>query len=369
MGLQSSVEEFLFESSESLSSHTEQFLDPEVVSDICEPCAEMTSGGKQRGSDASPVLADAPALKMTATSDKSRYSDARDLESVHEFYCCCIPFVQEKLQSFPVRVREALKKIKNNEVAPQEANPDTGDASPPHDPTQQKTFTHDEVLQELLASSLLMLSSCCIQARVTSSEPYRETVLPLASTILETVALRANQLFERQREEEGSENVTVTQEQVAASALLVRKELQDTIKDFFDNPKKEEDGEDGEAGFSGFMSVKRVKGRQESSKVTGSKDVEEMVQFLLDEAQGKKKDKTPGHSASPRSQCGHAPTRDLWHRIINFFAIPKEALDRLSDDEEEERRKSRGDRRILSPSVSPDHRSPTATCRRWFSLS
>ncbi|KAF3838896.1 hypothetical protein F7725_010664 [Dissostichus mawsoni] len=183
--------------------------------------------------------------QMTATSDESRHSDTSDLESLHEFYCCCIPFVYKKLQSFPIR--------------------------------------------ELLASSLLMLSSCCIQARVTSSEPYRETVLPLASKILETVALRANQLFERQRELEGSENVTVTEEQVAASALLVRKELQDAIKDFFDNPKKEEDGEDGEEGFSGFMSVK---GRQERSKVTGSKDVEEMVQFLLDEAQGKKKDKT-----------------------------------------------------------------------------
>ncbi|KAJ4918847.1 hypothetical protein JOQ06_019554 [Pogonophryne albipinna] len=299
----SSVEEFLFESSESLSSHTEECLDPEVMSDICEPCADMT----QRGGNAGPVLL------TDATSDKSRYSDTSDLESLHEFYCC-VPFVHKKLQSFPIRAREALKRIRNN----------------------KKTFTHDEVLQELLASSLMMLSSCCIQARVTSSEPYRETVLPLASKILEAVALRANQLFERQREVEGSENVTVTEEQVAASALLVRNELRDTIKDFFDNPKKEEDGGDGEAGFSGFMSVARVEGRQGSRKVTGSKDVEEMVQCLLDEAQGKKKDNTLGHSTSPQSQCDHAPAVDLWPRIINFFTVPKEAWDQLSDDEEEE---------------------------------
>ncbi|KAK5924575.1 hypothetical protein CgunFtcFv8_017177 [Champsocephalus gunnari] len=193
----------------------------------------------------------------------------------------------EKLQSFPVRVREALKRIRNNEVAPQEATPDIGDASPPRDATRQKTFTHDEVLQELLTSSLMMLSSCCIQARVTSSEPYRETVLPLASKILEAVARGANQLFEGQREAEGSEDVTATEEQVAAAALLVTKELRDTIKDFFDNPKKDEDGE---AGSSGFASVTRVEGRRESSEVAGSKDVEEMVQFLLDEAQGKTKD-------------------------------------------------------------------------------
>ncbi|KAK5924574.1 hypothetical protein CgunFtcFv8_017177 [Champsocephalus gunnari] len=248
----SSVEEFLLESSGSSSSHTEECLG---------------SGG--------------------VTSDECRYSDASDLESLHEFYCCCVPFVQEKLQSFPVRVREALKRIRNNEVAPQEATPDIGDASPPRDATRQKTFTHDEVLQELLTSSLMMLSSCCIQARVTSSEPYRETVLPLASKILEAVARGANQLFEGQREAEGSEDVTATEEQVAAAALLVTKELRDTIKDFFDNPKKDEDGE---AGSSGFASVTRVEGRRESSEVAGSKDVEEMVQFLLDEAQGKTKD-------------------------------------------------------------------------------
>ncbi|KAK1904512.1 putative transcriptional regulatory protein [Dissostichus eleginoides] len=341
----------LLQSSESLSSHTEEFLDPaakEVMSDICEPCADMTSGEKQRGSNTSPILTNAP-VKMTATSDESRHSDTRDLESLHEFYCCCIPFVYKKLHSFPIRVREALKKIRNNE----EANPDIGDASPPHDTTQQKTFTHDEVLKELLASSLLMLSSCCIQARVTSSEPYRETVLPLASKILETVALRANQLFERQREVEGSENVTVTEEQVAASALLVRKELQDTIEDFFDNPKKEEDGEDGEEGFSGFMSIK---GRQKNSKVTGSKDVEEMVQFLLDEAQGKKEDKTLAQSTSPQSQCERAPTVDMWHRIINFFTIPKEALDQLSDDEEEEEEEEgrSSDRLTISESGSQE---------------
>ncbi|KAK5896539.1 hypothetical protein CesoFtcFv8_009685 [Champsocephalus esox] len=313
----SSVEEFLLESSGSSSSHTEECLDPEVT------CADV----KQWASYAGPVLLSG------VTSDESRYSDASDLESLHEFYCCCVPFVQEKLQSFPVRVREALKRIKNNEVAPQEATPDSGDASPPRDATRQKTFTHDEVLQELLTSSLMMLSSCCIQARVTSSEPYRETVLPLASKILEAVARGANQLFEGQREAEGSEDVTATEEQVAAAALLVTKELRDTIKDFFDNPKKDEDGE---AGSSGFASVTRVEGRRESSEVAGSKDVEEMVQFLLDEAQGKAKDGPRGQSTSPRSQCDHAPAVDLWHRIINFFTIPKEALDKLSDDDDEE---------------------------------
>ena len=119
MFCRSSVEEFLLESSESLSSHSEdEFLDPaakEVMSDIFEPCADMTSGEKQRGSNASPVLTNAP-VKLTATSDKSRYEDTSDRESLHEFYCCCTPFVLKKLQSFSIRVREALKKIRNNEV-------------------------------------------------------------------------------------------------------------------------------------------------------------------------------------------------------------------------------------------------------------
>ncbi|XP_045886114.1 uncharacterized protein LOC123957402 [Micropterus dolomieu] len=245
----------------------EQFLEPateEVITTLIkslDSCQEKTEAGVKTESTARKILQHL-VIKMrhskrTIEETKDRCLDKFDLNSLDEFgmgYCCCCWYLHEKLPSCISKVRAAFGKSQKDET-PQEASPEVRDGLPLQGGaiTYPMTLSSQEVvkdlscrrfrrtsqneLREFLMRSLLKFSLQSFRLLTTHPIPYKASLDPLASEMLDTVVDSVKQLCQPQPRKftfpwQRSENTTVFEDQVASTALMLKLNLQEKLRNF-----------------------------------------------------------------------------------------------------------------------------------------
>lgn len=291
-----------------------------AIADSLDFCRDKREAGVKTESSAGRILRHL-AIKMRCLKiTKDQRLHEFDLDSLEDFragyFSCCWP-LHKQIPSFTSTVREAFKKSREDET-PQEANLDNGDGSTLQDVDYPISVTPAEVVKDLLCSRfrrislimlngflmrfLVMFSPLSFRAMSTSCERYLLSVDSAASELLDTVVNSVNQLCQPQPRKftfpwQQTDNITVFEDQVASTALVLKLSLHEKLQKFFNFHKKISDKLECKVEMSSSPSDKRDEETQEDTAVhsfhsttTGSREskvshMAGVVRSFMDEAE------------------------------------------------------------------------------------
>ncbi|XP_042274280.1 uncharacterized protein LOC121901517 isoform X1 [Thunnus maccoyii] len=252
----------------------DQFLEAapgEVISALADSlaiCQEKREAGVKTESAAGRILRHL-AVKMrcpkrTEEETEDQCLDKFDQDSLGDFgsgYCCCCWYLDKKFQRSTGKVRDAFEKSREDETQ-EEANLENRDGSHLQDIGYPTSVSPAEVVKDLscrrfrctsltvlkgfLMRLLVMFSPQSLRALSTSCEPVLASVDSAASEMLDAVVNSVNQLCQPQPRRftfpwQQTENTTVSEDQVASTALVLKLSLQEKLQNFFNFHKKVSD--------------------------------------------------------------------------------------------------------------------------------